>query len=253
MGSTLRVVRRRYNKYVEVTQMGIYQDIRTIKERDPAATNALEILLTYPGLHALLLHRFAHRLYNMHVPILPRLVSHISRGITGIEIHPGAKIGKRFFIDHGMGVIIGETAEIGDDVTLYQGVTLGGTGKQKGKRHPTVGNGVMVGVGAKVLGSVTIGDHANIGAGAVVLRDVPSNATAVGVPARSVVYRESSQGDGMRVQHLPDPEAEMICALHRKINELERRLSILEESDPERVVMRPLVGAVSGDGGRNGS
>lgn len=208
--------------------MSITEDIRVIFERDPAATNLIEVLLTYPGLHALLLHRLAHRLHRLGVPVIPRLVSHVSRWLTGIEIHPGAKIGRRFFIDHGMGVVIGETAEIGDDVTLYQGVTLGGTGKEKGKRHPTLGNGVMVGVGAKILGAVTIGDEAKIGAGAVVLNDVPPRATAVGVPAKVVVDRQPG-GTSRRVEQLPDPELDMISALHLKIDQLSKRLEALED------------------------
>ncbi len=207
--------------------MSFAEDIRVIFERDPAAANLLEVLLTYPGLHALLLHRLAHAMHRRGVPVVPRLISHLSRWVTGIEIHPGATIGRRFFIDHGMGVVIGETSEIGDDVTLYQGVTLGGTGKEKGKRHPTLGNDVMVGVGAKVLGAVTIGDHARVGAGAVVLSDVPPHATAVGVPAKVVVFREPD-GSSRRVEHLPDPELDMISALHRRIEELTDRVGLLE-------------------------
>jgi serine O-acetyltransferase len=209
--------------------VSIAEDIRVIFERDPAATNLIEVLLTYPGLHALLLHRLAHRLHGWGVPIAPRLLSHLNRWLTGIEIHPGAQIGRRFFIDHGMGVVIGETSEIGDDVTLYQGVTLGGTGKEKGKRHPTLGNNVMVGVGAKILGAVTIGDHARIGAGAVVLGDVPAHATAVGVPAKVVVYR-APDGSSRRVEQLPDPELDMISTLHRKIDELTDRIDVLERA-----------------------
>ncbi|HVC32955.1 MAG TPA: serine O-acetyltransferase [Chloroflexota bacterium] len=209
--------------------MSIAEDVQAIFERDPAATNLLEVLLTYPGLHALLFHRLAHRLHRRGVPLLPRLISHLNRWLTGIEIHPGATIGRGFFIDHGMGVVIGETSEIGDNVTLYQGVTLGGTGKEKGKRHPTLGNDVMVGVGAKILGAVNVGDHARIGAGAVVLSDVPSHATAVGVPAKVVVFREPD-GSSRRVEHLPDPELDMISALNRKIDELTDRLNVLESS-----------------------
>ena len=207
--------------------MSIQDDIRVIFERDPAATSLLEVVLTYPGLHAILLHRLAHRLHSLGVPVLPRVISHLNRGLTGIEIHPGARIGKGFFIDHGMGVVIGETTEIGDNVTLYQGVTLGGTGKEKGKRHPTLGNNVMVGVGAKVLGAVNLGDFARVGAGAVVLNDVPPHSTAVGVPAKVVVFREPD-GSSRRVEHLPDPELDMISALHRKVTELSDRLELLE-------------------------
>ena len=214
--------------------MSFSEDVRVIFERDPAAANLFEVLLTYPGLHALLLHRLAHAMHRRGVPVVPRLISHLSRWVTGIEIHPGATIGRRFFIDHGMGVVIGETSEIGDDVTLYQGVTLGGTGKEKGKRHPTLGDDVMVGVGAKVLGAVTIGDHARVGAGAVVLSDVPPHATAVGVPAKVVVFREPD-GSSRRVEHLPDPELDMISALHRRIEELTDRVDLLERLLRERV------------------
>jgi serine O-acetyltransferase len=209
--------------------MSLRDDIRAIFERDPAATNLIEVLLCYPGLHALIMHRIAHALYKRGIPVLPRLISHINRFLTGIEIHPGAKIGKGVFIDHGMGVVIGETAEIGDNCHLFQGVTLGGTGKQRGKRHPTIGNNVMIGVGAKVLGAITVGDNAKIGAGAVVLRDVPPNATAVGVPAKVVAFYNPEDGSTRRVEHLPDPEAELIDQLHRKVEELDQRLQRLEE------------------------
>jgi serine O-acetyltransferase len=202
-------------------------DVRAVFERDPAATNLVEVLLTYPGLHAIVLHRLAHGLHRRGIPVLPRLISHISRWLTGIEIHPGATIGRGLFIDHGMGLVIGETSEVGDGVTLHQGVTLGGTGKERGKRHPTLGNNVYVGVGAKILGAVRIGDDARIGAGAVVLNDVPSNTTAVGVPAKVVVYREPG-GSNRRVEHLPDPELDMISALYRRIDELVGRVELLE-------------------------
>lgn len=210
--------------------MSIRDDVRAIFERDPAAANIWEVLLAYPGLHALMMHRVAHWLYVRNIPVIPRLISHFNRFITGIEIHPGARIGRGVFIDHGMGVVIGETAEIGDNVTLYQGVTLGGTGKQKGKRHPTVGNNVTVSVGAKVLGAITIGDNVRVGAGSVVLNDVPANATAVGVPAKVVVFRDPANGSTRRVERLPDPEAEMIDSLHRKIIELEDRIMVLENA-----------------------
>lgn len=206
--------------------MSIREEIKNIMEKDPAARNVFEVML-YPSLHAVLLHRVAHRLYRANVPFFPRLVSQISRFFTGIEIHPGAKIGKKFFIDHGTGVVIGETSEIGDNVTLYQGVTLGGTGKERGKRHPTVGNNVLIGVGAKVLGAITIGDNARIGGGAVVLKDVPPNSTAVGVPAKIVAYRPDPATSNQRVENLPDPEGEMIDALQVKSRELEERLSEL--------------------------
>src|SRR5579884_2696539 len=207
----------------------VRRDLAATRSRDPAArgVRSLEILITWPGVHALLAHRIAHALYGLGVPLLPRLIAAISRSLTGIEIHPAATIGTGFFIDHGMGVVIGETTEIGDDVTLYQGVTLGGTGKERGKRHPTLGNNIMVGVGAKILGAVTIGDHARIGAGAVVLNDVPPHATAVGVPAKVVVFR-APDGSSRRVEHLPDPELDMISALHRKVEELSARIELLE-------------------------
>ena len=208
--------------------MSVRDDIKAVFERDPAATSLLEVLTCYPGLHALLMHRVAHWLWERRVPFLPRLISHISRFLTGIEIHPAARIGRGFFIDHGMGVVIGETSEIGDNVTIYQGVTLGGTGKERGKRHPTVGDNVMIGVGAQILGAVTIGDHSRVGAGAVVLRDVPAYATAVGVPARAVAFRSPENGH-VRVERLPDPEAEMISCLHRKIIEMDERIVELEQ------------------------
>ncbi len=213
--------------------MSIRDDINAIFERDPAAANIWEVLLAYPGLHALLLHRASHWLYSHRIPVLPRLLSHFGRFITGIEIHPGATIGKGFFIDHGMGVVIGETAEVGDNATLYQGVTLGGTGKQRGKRHPTLGNNVTVGVGAKVLGAITLGDNVRVGAGSVLLKDVPSNSTAVGVPAKVVAYRDPHSGSTKRLENLPDPEAEMITCLHRKIIELEDRVISLEKQVEE--------------------
>ncbi len=212
--------------------MSLREDIRVIFERDPAATSVVEIFLAYPGFHALLIHRLAHRLRGAGVPVLPRLVSHFGRWVTGIEIHPGATIGKRFFIDHGMGVVIGETAEIGDDVMLYQGVTLGGTGKERGKRHPTLGNDVVVGVGAKVLGAITVGDGARIGAGAVVLRDVPPHATAVGVPAKVVAFRQPD-GTMRRVESNPDPELDMIKELRRRLLDLEDRIAVLESAPSE--------------------
>lgn len=185
----------------------IKSDVNAVFERDPAANNIVEVLLAYSGLHVLLFHRFSHKLYQMGLRTIPRLTSQLARFLTGIEIHPGAKIGSGFFIDHGMGVVIGETAEVGDNVTLYQGVTLGGTGKEKGKRHPTIRDNVVIGAGAKVLGSITIGSDTKIGAGSVVLKDVEENATVVGVPGRVIIR------DGKRVhpqkdlQHgdLPDP------------------------------------------------
>jgi serine O-acetyltransferase len=196
----------------------IREQIDTIFREDPAAKSAVEILLCYPGFHAILWHRFAHKLYRWHVPLLPRVISQINRFLTGIEIHPGATIGRRFFIDHGMGVVIGETAEIGDDVLLYQGVTLGGTGGQKGKRHPTLGTGVVVGAGAKILGNIQIGDNTKIGAGSVVVHSVPDNATVVGIPGRVVRVRDDSPLEHGR---LPDPEGQAIDELARRVEQLE--------------------------------
>ena len=198
---------------------GIREQIETIFQRDPAARSTLEILFCYPGLHAVLLHRAAHALYRWQVPFFPRVISAFSRFVTGIEIHPGAIIGRRFFIDHGMGVVIGETAEVGDDVLLYQGVTLGGTGNEKGKRHPTLGNHVVVGAGAKVLGSITLGNHVKVGAGSVVVRSAPDNSTVVGIPGRIV----ASRGNGRVLEHgsLPDPEGQDIQNLQQRVYELE--------------------------------
>lgn len=168
----------------------IKEDIKVVFERDPAAKSVIEVVLCYPGFHAIFLHRIAHGFYKLNLTLIARIVSQINRFLTGIEIHPGARIGRGFFIDHGMGVVIGETTEIGSDVTLYQGVTLGGTGKEKGKRHPTLGNNIVVGSGAKILGPVTIGDNSKMGAGAVVLKDVPANSTVVGIPGKAVVRQK---------------------------------------------------------------
>lgn len=207
------------------------EDIQTVFERDPAAKSWVEVLLCYPGVHALIAHRFNHWLYKKHRFLLARFLSQVSRFFTGIEIHPGAQIGHRFFIDHGTGVVIGETTEIGDDVTVFQGVTLGGTGKEKGKRHPTIGNGVMISTGAKILGSIKIGDNAKIGAGAVVLQEVPPNTTVVGVPGRIVVQDGIRVKKGVDLAHhqIPDPVAKMIECMEHKILELESRLEKLEE------------------------
>lgn len=205
----------------------IRRDIKTAFEHDPAATSTLEILLAYPGFHARQFHRLAHRLYLWRIPVLPRLVSHISRFLTGIEIHPGAKIGEGFFIDHGMGVVIGETSEIGDNVTLYQGVTLGGTSLQRVKRHPTLGNNVVVGVGSQLIGAITIGDNSKVGAGSVVVTSVPPDATVVGVPGRVVAVRNP---DTDTVERLPDPVGEKLELLEKRIVELERRLAAVEGS-----------------------
>ena len=208
----------------------IKTDIAAVRDRDPAARNDAEVLLLYSGVHAILAYRVAHKLYLGKKYFPARAVSQLAKFITGIEIHPGATIGRGLVIDHGSGVVIGETAEIGDNCTLYQGVTLGGTGKDTGKRHPTLGNNVMVGAGAKVLGPFRIGDNAKIAAGAVVLEEIPANATAVGIPAR-VVRR-----DGVRVMsceeeldqvHLPDPVAQQLCRLEAKTAKLEAELAAL--------------------------
>jgi serine O-acetyltransferase len=202
-------------------------DIQAIQERDPAARTVWEIVLTYPGFHALQFHRLASALHRRDRKLLARFISHIGRFLTGIEIHPGATIGPRLFIDHGMGVVIGETAIIGQDVTMYQGVTLGGTGKQRGKRHPTIGDGVIIGVGAKILGDVHVGDGARIGGGAVVLRDIPPGTTAVGVPARAVGSTSSSEGD-RRLERLPDPQRDTLVAILQRVEELEEKLRDIE-------------------------
>ncbi len=203
-------------------------DFRIIFERDPAARNWLEVLFCYPGLQALLFHRLAHRLYRIAIPFIPRLISHIARFLTGIEIHPGATIGKGVFIDHGMGVVIGETAIVGDYALIYQGVTLGGTGKQSGKRHPTLGENVVVGAGAKVLGNIEIGKNVRIGAGSVVLRDVPSDCTVVGVPGR-IIYRSGVKVSPLEHSNLPDSEAEVIRALVDRIELLEQQIQTLQQ------------------------
>lgn len=231
-------------------------DVRAIFTNDPAARSLAEALL-YPGLHAILLHRLAHAFWLRGVPFIPRLISQITRFLTGIEIHPGARIGKGFFIDHGMGVVIGETTEIGNNVTLYQGVTLGGTGKQRGKRHPTLEDNTVVGVGASVLGAITIGRGARIGGGAVVVKDVSPYSTAVGVPARIVITRDPSTGATRRVERLPDPEGEMLRNLHDKIIELETRLQELEvftdhHSQDHHLVLSSNLWAILDDG-RNGN
>ncbi len=207
-------------------------DIRAALERDPAARNALEVTLFYPGFHAICFHRLAHLFFKLKLKTLARLISHLSRFLTGIEIHPGAKIEKSFFIDHGMGVVIGETTEIGENVTLYQGVTLGGTGKEKGKRHPTIGNNVVIAAGATVLGAVTVGDNAVIGAGAVVINDVPPNSTVVGVPGR-VVKREGVKIPTLDLHHerLPDPVAETFRSLQRRLDVLEHKMEKVEKSE----------------------
>lgn len=207
----------------------IRQEIDSIKERDPAARSDLEILLTYSGLHAVLIYRAAHRLYINQYKTAARVLSQIGRLLTGIEIHPGAKIGKRLFIDHGAGVVIGETTVIGDDCLLYQGATLGGTGKDKGKRHPTLGNNVLVGAGARVLGPFKVGDNAKIAANAVVLEAVPANATAVGVPARIVRRDGAKVAHNLDHIHIPDPVSQELCRQRAKIEELEKEIENLKK------------------------
>ena len=236
----------------------IRRDIRVVFERDPAAQSVIEVVLCYGGLHAIWLHRIAHALFVRGWVLIPRLISNFGRFLTGIEIHPGATIGEGLFIDHGTGIVIGETAEIGRNVTLYQGVTLGGTGKEKGKRHPTLGNNVVVASGAKVLGSFTVGDHAKIGAGSVVLRPVPAHATVVGIPGRIVVMkgqRVRTEAELLRARAysieceesaeeiaseldvdldhdmLPDPEAEMSEQMRQEIAALKARLDVLEKRE----------------------
>ena len=201
------------------------EDFHAVFERDPAARSRAEVLLCYPGLHAIFFHRIAHALWKRRLRLLARMLSHISRFLTGIEIHPGATIGKRFFIDHGMGVVIGETAEIGDDVTLYHQVTLGGVSLKKEKRHPTLGNKVVVGTGAKILGPFTVGDNSKIGANSVVVSEVPADSTVVGVPGR-VAKKESITVRGVDLNHhlLPDPVLSVIKAISEEVSDLRRML-----------------------------
>ena len=207
----------------------IKEDIRMVKEKDPAARTTLEILLAYSGLHAVIFHRIAHWFFLRKFYLIARLISQFSRFLTGIEIHPGAKIGKGLLIDHGSGVVIGETAEIGDNCLIYQGVTLGGTGKEHGKRHPTLGNNVMVGSGARVLGPFKVGDNAKIAANAVVLEEVPENSTAVGVPAR-IVKREGQRVSNQDLDqvHIPDPVSQELCRQLVKIEELRKEIEKLK-------------------------
>ncbi|MEA5472752.1 serine O-acetyltransferase [Synechococcus sp. CCY9201] len=223
----------------------IRADLAIIKERDPAARGTLEILLCYPGFHALVLHRLSHRLWGAGVPLLPRLFSQLSRLLTGVEIHPGARIGRGVFIDHGMGVVIGETSVVGHNCLLYQGVTLGGTGKEHGKRHPTLENNVVVGAGAKVLGAITVGANTRIGAGSVVLRSVEPNCTVVGIPGR-VVHQSGVRIDPLAHSALPDTEARVIRNLMDRIDTLENELTRMQACLQEVAAGRPLREPCSG-------
>jgi serine O-acetyltransferase len=213
----------------------IKSDIQAVFDNDPAARSRFEVVLTYSGLHAIWLHRIAHALFRRRMFSAARFISQVGRFLTGIEIHPGAQIGKRLFIDHGMGLVIGETCEIGDDVVLYQGVTLGGTGKEKGKRHPTIGNNVVVSTGAKVLGSFKVGDNSRIGANAVVLKEVPPDSTVVGIPGR-VVRTNGVKVSKLDHTNLPDPVVEMLNSMQQKIDELHGELEQIkrERLEPER-------------------
>ena len=210
----------------------IKNDLAAAQERDPAATSKLEVFLTYAGFHALMAYRIAHRFHKWGIPIVPRVISQLARWLTGIEIHPAAKIGKGFFIDHGMGVVIGETAEIGDSVTLFQGVTIGGTGKERGKRHPTLGNHVVVGAGAKILGGIKVGDNVKIGANSVVLKSVPANSTVIGVPGR-IIKAEGERLPEATMDHtnIPDPVLDRFEALEREIIEIRKKLDSQNPSE----------------------
>ncbi len=211
------------------------EDFRACFDRDPAARSSLEVILAYPGFHAIIMHRIAHTLENVGLHLLARIISHFSRFVTGIEIHPGAEIGAGFFVDHGMGVVIGETSVIGDDVTLFQGVTLGGTGKTREKRHPTLEDNVVVGAGAKILGDIAIGEGSRIGSGSVVVSPVPENSTVVGIPGR-VVKRDGEKIETVSLDHtdLPDPVIESVHTLQNRIDELQHQLLELEEEIEER-------------------
>ena len=219
--------------------MWFSKEIRAVRERDPASRSTVEAVLTSSGLHAIALHRAAHWLWRKGLFLPARLLAHLSRAITGIEIHPGARIGSGVFIDHGMGVVIGETASVGDNVTLYQGVTLGGTGKERGKRHPTVEDHAVLGVGASVLGAVTIGEGARVGAGSVVLKDVPPHTTAVGMPARAVSWRDPASGEMRRLEHLPDPDRDTMISMMQRIEELEARVREIERETADSEPLSP--------------
>lgn len=209
------------------------EDMDVVFEQDPAARSYIEVFLTYSGLHAVWSHRIAHKLYNWNLRFIARCVSQFNRFLTGIEIHPGAKIGRRFFIDHGMGVVVGETCEIGNDVTIYQGVTLGGTGHEKGKRHPTIENNVLIATGAKVLGSITIGENSKIGGGSVVLKDVPANSTVVGIPGR--IVKQNGKRISQKLDHhiLPDPILDQIRHLEKEITALRNEIAEMKEGEKD--------------------
>ena len=224
----------------------IRADIAIIRERDPAARGTLEILLCYPGFHALVWHRLSHCIWRLGVPLLPRLLSQLSRQLTGVEIHPGAHIGRSVFIDHGMGVVIGETTVVGDKCLLYQGVTLGGTGKEHGKRHPTLKQNVVVGAGAKVLGAITVGANTRIGAGSVVVRDVAPDSTVVGIPGR-VIHQSGVRIDPLAHSALPDAEANVVRNLMDRIDHLESEISQLQVCLREVAAGRPLQDPMSGN------
>ncbi|GIN42168.1 MULTISPECIES: serine O-acetyltransferase [Heyndrickxia] len=211
------------------------EDIEVVFEQDPAARSSFEVILTYSGLHAIWAHRVAHGFYKRRLFFIARVISQISRFFTGIEIHPGAKIGRRFFIDHGMGVVIGETCEIGDNVTVFQGVTLGGTGKEKGKRHPTIKDNALIATGAKVLGSITVGENSKIGAGSVVLKNVPPNSTVVGIPGRVVIQDGVKIKKDLNHSDLPDPVADVCSAMEERIKHLEAELARIQEEGVEEV------------------
>ncbi len=221
----------------------IREQIRTVFKHDPAAKSGLEVLVCYPGVHAIFLHRIAHRLYRARWHVLARMLSHTSRILTGIEIHPGATIGKRFFIDHGMGVVIGETAVIGDDVLLYQGVTLGGTGHGRGRRHPQLGNHVVVGSGAKVLGNIELGEWVRVGAGSVVVKPVPAHATVVGIPGRVVSVKgvAVSHDEWEMLEHgeLPDPVGQTLANLHERLSLVEAEVNVPKTPAPDIQTILP--------------
>ena len=226
----LKALPAKIKEGIEAIRAEVRDDIEAVKQRDPAAKSDIEILMLYSGVHALIAHRIAHGLYLREHYFSARAISQISRAITGIEIHPGATIGKGLMIDHGMGVVIGETAEIGDNCTIYQGVTLGGTGKDVGKRHPTLGNNVMVGAGAKVLGPFKIGDNVKIAANAVVLEEIPEQSTAVGIPAKVVRRQGVKVENDLDQIHIPDPVAQEIKRLEAKLSELSAELEKLKNN-----------------------